>query len=426
MSNITTFQKIEYIPALYYRIGDAGVSDAIELANTAESFLNMDAERRALLVLNIEAKSQKLKQYQISPETPYIVELKRYMEVFIGFKFDKYDGFENLLNIQIVAVLKLVGELFPALGRLEIFSAIKYCIKYKPELVKPYDTKDTLSSFTGVYLSQIVRVYMDYKNVASVAIKDLVQQIPEKKNNEKSNLQKIEIYRDTASMVLQNIGNYLHCGNFLYPDNFLDYLNVLYKNMQSVGVLKASNEYKEIWHKWNPEKLANYTQEMKIGFMREVITMEIEKYKELPYTSYSNNVLYLIFQYNDYVGKNSYTNSKRQKIEGVYVCKSLKKIEMPPHGDIVYSAQNEVLGKNTFTYKNGLYGLALQLGFFKEVTESDFDLSVEMELSQIIESCGKKVVSLFPLRKEEFMIREKISGGVGSVMREKFDKIVAV
>lgn len=425
MSNITTFQKIEYIPALYYRIADVGVSDAIELANTAESFLSMDAERRALLVLNIEAKSTKLKQYQISPETPYIVELKRYMEVFIGFKFDKYDGFENLLNIQIVAVLKLVGELFPALGRLEIFAAIKYCIKYKPELVKPYDTKDTLSSFTGVYLSQIVRVYMDYKNVASVAIKDLIQQIPEKKNNEKSNLQKIEIYRDTCSMVLQNIGNYLHCGNFLYPDGFLDYLNVLYKNVQSVGVLKPSNEYKEIWHKWNPEKLANYTQEMKIGFMREVITMEIEKYKELPYTSYSNNVLYLIFQQNDYVGKNSYTNSKRQKIEGLYVCKSLKKEPAPLHSFIVCAAKFGA-GKNEFSYKNGLYGLALQLGFFKEVKAGDFDLSQEMELPQIIERYGKKIVNLFPLRKEEFMIRKEITGGVGSVMREKFNKIVAV
>jgi len=426
MSNLANITKIEYIPALYYRIADAGVSEAIELIANAEVFLQMDAERRALLVLNIESKSTKLKQYEVSPETPYMVELKRYMEVFIGFKFDKYEGFENLLNIQILAVLKLVGELYPSLGRLEVFSAIKYCIKHKPELVKPYDTKDTLSSFTGVYLSQIVRVYMEYKNIASTAIKDLIQQIPEKKNNEKSNLQKIEIYRDTCSMVLQNIGNYLHCGNFLYPDTFLDYLGVLYKNMQSVGVLKPSNDYKEIWHKWNPEKTVNYTQEMKRGFMREVITLEIEKYRELPYTSYSNNVLYFIFQGNDYVGKDSYKNKKGVKIESPFVCRSLKKIEMPPHGDIVYSAQNEVLGKNTFSYKNGLYGLALQLGFFKEVTDSDFDLSIEMELSQIIESYGKKVVNLFPLRKEEFMIRENITGGVGSVMREKFHKIVAV
>lgn len=398
MSNIELAQKVEYIPALYYRITDVGVSEAIEIFHFAEIHLNMDAERRALLVLNIEAKSQKLKHYQAAPNTPYTLELKRYMEVYMGFRFDKYEGFETLLNAQIISVLKLVGDMFPSLGRLEIFGAIKYAIKHKPEIVKPYDTKDTISSFTAVYLSQIVRAYIEYKNIATVAIKDLMQQLPEKKCANKLNLQKIRYYRDISMMVLQNVGEYLFCGCFKLAFTEMNYGEIIYKNMQEIGFLQDSQAYKDTWAKWNPQKLTKYTPAMKFGFMKEVIVNEIEKYRAFDKQFYDTNILYYIFLNSEYV-----VNKVKTKNGEINVAKkSLKRKKKPVHPEMVADAKN---GKNTFSYQNPLFQLALNLGFLQDVKQSDFDLSQEMTMQEILEKYGKKIVSIYPLTKEEMTIR---------------------
>jgi len=364
MSNIELAQKVEYIPALYYRITDVGVSEAIETFDLAEIHLNMDAERRALLVLNIEAKSQKLKHYQAAPNTPYTLELKRYMEVYIGFRFDKYEGFETLLNAQIISVLKLVGDMFPSLGRLEIFGAIKYAIKHKPEIVKPYDTKDTISSFTAVYLSQIVRAYIDYKNIAAVAIKDLVQQLPEKKNVKMSNLEKIKSYRMSCLMAFRNANYFLHENRFEFDSMAViggkTYLNWLYENMQVVGLILTSNKekhpYQAIWDKW--KNIDGYDIPQKIAF------------------------------------------SKKEIIESVFK-------QIP----------SEMVETETeWVQKYDMLQFAKDLGFFQEPPE--MNLEIEMSILEILEKYGKGIVNIYPLQQHEVEIRSNKNTGIFSQLKE--------
>jgi len=49
-----------------------------------------------------------------------------------------------------------------------------------------------------------------------------------------------------------------------------------------------------------------------------------------------------------------------------------------------------------------------------------------MTITEILEKYGNCIVSIYPLQDFELRINKKVDGGVGSVMRQKFDKIVAV
>lgn len=397
MSNLA-ITKPTFIPAKFYELQDSNLPAAVEKVAIVNATLETDADKRRCLLTYIEANSDKLKTWQYNPETGYISDLLILLETVIGFRINKFAGYEIALYAQIRCALESVGETYPQIGRLEIFAAIKYALKYKPEILKPYDTKDDISTFTGLYLCTIVKYYLDeYRNNAMRKVDEMFSQVTFIKNIEENNLYKIRYYRDLSMMVLQNIGEYLTFGRFKMEFTYMSYGEILYKNMQNIGFLKGSQEYKDIWVKWNPQKTAKYTAEMKFGFMKEVITNEIEKYRAFDKAFYDTNVLYFIFCGSDYVE----FEVKGKNISAIK--KSLKKQKRPAHAEIVMCARS---GKNIFSYQNTLIRLALDMGFLQDVKQSDFDLTKDMDIAEMIERYGKKIVSLFPLKKEEVVIRQ--------------------
>lgn len=387
-----------HVPAQFLKATDVKTVAAVRNVMLIERHnVSLLAEEKEALKRYIHASTPLCKAYLIEKENAFYVKLHTYLTVYCGFNLLKD---ENLF-LQVQSVITQTGIAYPDFAIYEVFDAIDFCLARNPELCKSYDSKDGQSSFTAVWLCKIVNYYCTHATSARQIVGRLLAPI-EKELSEieairQSNLRKIRYYRDICMMIIQNVGEYLTFGRFKLAFTEMNYGEILYKNMQEVGFLKDSQEYRDIWAKWNPEKLTRYTNTMKFGFMKEVIVAEIEKYRAFDSSFYDTNVLYFIFANSEYV---------EAEIKGTdisVVKKSLKKQKRPTHAEIVICARE---GQNSFSLPNPILGLAYQMGFLKDVKESDFDLSAEMSISDIIKKYGKEIISIYPLLHEEMIIRD--------------------
>lgn len=375
--NIQTINK-SIVPEQFLKSAFKPLMFAISNVQKIEGYypkLSLDETQAIKTYLN--ASSTLMSDYVYNPKSTFLADFRTYLTIHCNFNLSKNEK----IDFQIISVLAKIGSVYPDLGVYEVFDAIDFCLSKKPELCKSYDSKEGQSSFTSVWLAQIVDYYfqegrVDFRPVIARLMLPIENQKKEIDLITEKNLEKIKIYRNICSMVLINIGRYLYMGEFEFSIhkelNGKPFIDWLYENMIYVGFLTPSAEVKKAaWIKWENAKDENkidFTERQKISFSKQ--EMIVSKIKQV-------------------------SKDFTIETENEWIVDKAKIVEV----------------------------LAYQLGFLQDTPE--INLTTDWEISELLATYGKAIVNVFPLLKHELIIPEKISGGVGSVMREKFNSIVS-
>lgn len=331
-------------------------------------------EQKKAISTYLHASTVLLKDYEYNPKSPFLADFKAYLQIHCGFNLVKIDK----IDAQIIAVLQKVGKTYPDIGLFEVFDAIDFCISKKPEMCKAYDPKEGQSSFTTVWLAQILDYYsregrVDFRPIIAALVAPIEKEKKEIDLVMEKNLLTIKTERYIRSMVLLNIGSYIYTGGFLVSNEMMTvnkkpYLYCLYENMIYLGLIEKSSPgvypYQKIWDKWKdkttipgPESPA---QDLSIGekvkgYRREIITTTINK---------------ILSQF------------------------------------VVETETEWIEDKGKM-----MTILADTFGFMKDVDIDidKIDLSVEMNISEMFEKYGNKIISLFPLQEFEVRVKSNIN-----------------
>jgi len=381
---ITTYKQNTCVPAYLQGATRKNTVSAIGNVILIEAkYTNLLQEEKEALVRYLHSNTQPMKDFTVDIKHYFTIKLHIYLTINLGFNLRKLEDKE--LHNQLTTVIRKCGEAYPDFGLCEIFDAIDYCLANKPELCKSYDSKEGQSSFTSAWLSQILNYYNtnapSFRTIVGRLLAPIEKELNEKESAKQSNLLKIRIHRDIAAMILQNVNYWINAKTFMYDAGMVinekTYLEHIYDNMIYLGFVLPSapgptHPYLDVWYMWKNKADANGVQlsmsEKIAGSKKQIITESFAK-----------------------------------------ICPE-KLIE----------TETEWIG----SYEDSFFKLAKSLGFFADVPE--LDLSAEMTIAEILEKYGNCIVSIYPLQDFELRINKKVDGGVGSVMRQKFDKIVAV
>lgn len=307
----------------------------------------------------------------------FLSKLYQYLTVHCGFNLKK----DNAIILQVQQVVTKMGQNYPSISVYEIFDAIDFCLSRNPELCKSYDSKDGQSSFTAVWLCNIVNYYCTHATSARQIVGQLLapieKEMEEKEAIRQSNLVQIKNYRTSCVMVFRNANYFLHENRFDFDlnTNFggKTYLNWLYENMQVVGLILPSNKekhpYQAIWDKWKNAKSK---------------------------TVVDGNVV----DGKDFTFDEKIAFSKKEIIESVFK-------QIP----------SEMVETETeWVEKYDMLQFAKDLGFFQQVPE--MDLGIEMSILKMIEKYGKGIVNIYPLHQHEVEIRSHRNTGIFTQLKQ--------
>ena len=385
MTQITTYKQNTCVPDYLQGAKRKNTVSAINNVILIESrYPALLAEEKEALVRYLHSNTQPLKDYVVDTKHFFTIKLHIYLTINLGFNLRKLEDTE--LHNQLTTVIRKCGEAYPDFGLCEIFDAIDFCLANKPDLCKSYDTKEGQSSFTSAWLSQILNYYNtnapSFRTIVGRLLAPIEKELNEIEAIKQENLLKIRIHRDVCAMILQNVNYWINTGKFMYDAGMVinekTYLEHIYDNMIYLGFILPSPTNKEqphpylhVWKIWANKADANGVQ-----------------------LSISEKI----------------AASKKQ-----IITESFDKI-CP---ETFIETETEWVG----IYENSFFELAKSLGFLQETPE--MDLSSEMTISEMLEKYGNGIVNIYPLLDFELRINKKAEGGVGSVMREKINLIVA-
>jgi hypothetical protein len=248
----------------------------LKAVETAEKFISagikIGRNEEEAIRAYIERNSTPLYRYDPNNEQ-FLSSFKKYLSLHLGFNLGKDGASPEILNAQIIEIMKVVGEQFKTFSWLEIFTAIKFALKTNPAICKSYDPKDGISSFNSVYFAQIVKYYEDNKQDIGAIIMALREATKQSDGIEAENSRNLLFIRNEIATILSNYYSY-----FYHKQLHLDipqYIETLYEFMKNHNFIDESTKL-EIWaslkEEKNPEKRI-------INAKKQVIIFSFEKIK---------------------------------------------------------------------------------------------------------------------------------------------------